>query len=385
MISDVDQHIFETATMWRDYSDPGKRDLALVIEPDELGYWWVASPALGIRIFYAYIPVPQDGFAAMGVPARRRLQGLPSEVDYPRDLPADYFDAPARVEKLDEFGIDRALQIPNYAIVWGREVGDRVDIIQANMEAWNRRAAELQADGGGRLEVAGHVTMRGEDPEWLDQQLAFLERSGVRTVMLNYGLVDGRRLSHSGHDRAWASFVEHGIVPLFHIIDNDQRASSLPDAWFEGDDPVTAAAELPFAYVGIQLALADMVLRGVFQRHPQLKIGVVEQQANWLPTLTSKLEHAYDFQDRQLGARVCDLDLRPTEYLLRQVRFAAHWQADHIPSLHDQFGDVFMFGGDYPHCEGLASPLADYRLAVGELGPDIEPSLYGRTMESLLT
>jgi len=384
MISDADQHIFETATMWRDYSDPAKRDLALTIEEDELGYPWVVSPALGIRIFDAYIPTPQDDFAALGGPRHRRLKGLPSEIDFERDLPLDYYDARARVAKLDVFGIDKALQTPNYAIVWGRKVQHRTDILQANMEAWNRRAAELQADGGGRLLVAGHVTMRGDDPDWLDDQLAFLERSGIRTTFLSYGLVDGRRLSHPDHDRAWASFVEHGVVPVFHIIDNEQHPSNFPEEWFEGDDPFTAAAEYPFCYFGIQLALADLVMRGVFEKHPGLKILVTEQQANWLPAMARGLEMSYDAQYRQLGRHVCDLELRPTEYLQRQVRFAAHWAADDILSLRDLFGDIFMFGGDYPHCEGLVSPYEDYRHAVGNLAPDVERALYGETMDAFL-
>src|SRR5262249_8639335 len=162
----------------------------------------------------------------------------------------------------------RALQVPNYALVWGRGVEDRVDILRANMEAWNRRAADLQADAGDRFVVAGNLTLRGDDLDWFDEQIAFLSRSGVKTALVNSGLVEGKRLSHPDHARAWSAFVEHGVVPLFPIVDNDQHPSGLPGEWFEGDDGDIAAVELPFAYVGIQVALADLVLRGVFERHP---------------------------------------------------------------------------------------------------------------------
>jgi hypothetical protein len=382
-IHDADQHIFETAQMWRDYADPAKRELALVIEPDELGYSWIVSPATGKRIYYAYIPTPQDDFEAFWGPLGRRRRGLPSERDYTRDLPLHYYDAAARVQKLDEFGIDRALQVPNYALVWGRGVEDRVDILRANMEAWNRRAAELQADAGDRFVVAGNLTLRGDDLDWFDEQIAFLSRSGVQTALVNYGLVDGKRLSHPDHERAWSAFVEHGVVPLFHIVDNDQHPSGLPGEWFEGDDGDIAAVELPFAYVGIQVALADLVLRGVFERHPDLVLGVVELQANWLPLLTRRLDYAYDQQYKTIAYNVCKLTLRPSEYLPRHVRLSAHWAADDIRALRAQFGDIFMFGGDYPHCEGLVSPYADYRKAVGDLPLDVEDALYGNTMASL--
>jgi hypothetical protein len=381
-VVDADQHIFEQADMWRRYVDPGKRHLALSIEPDELGYWWVTSPLLGRRIWYANITAPGDDLVSLGGPRKRMLEGLPSQVDYPRDLPTHYWDATARCTKLDEFGIDRAFLIPNYALEWVKGVADRPDLVRANMEAWNRRAVELSRDGQGRLYPVGHVTLGLDEPDWLERQLSHLSDGGVKAAMLNYGLVDGRRLSHQSLDAAWAAFVAHDIVPVFHVL--SETPSNFSAAWFDGDDPQISLLENPFFFLGVQLAIADLALNGVLQRHPELRFCVVELFGNWLVDLLPKLDASYELDVKLNGRRHCPLDLRPSEYVVRQLRLTTHWSLDDTHMLLNHYGNIFMFGSDYPHSEGLSNPLGDFQSALGSLPAQHEEAFYGGTFASLI-
>ena len=44
---------------------------------------------------------------------------------------------------------------------------------------------------------------------------------------------------------------ELGVTPLFHVVDNEVRASGFDHAWFENDhDPVAALLDIPFTSVG---------------------------------------------------------------------------------------------------------------------------------------
>ena len=389
-VIDVDQHLFERPDMWREYCDPSKRDLAISIEPDEMGYWWLTSRLLHRKIGHAWISVPEDGFVSMGGQMERWREGKPSDINYERDLPAEYWNPSARVAKLDEFGVDQAMLISNWGLQWARGVADRLDIIRANMEAWNRWTVEVQQEGNGRLIGVGHVTMRGADFSWLEDQLRLLSAGGVKAAMVNYGLVDGRRPSHPDHDRAWSAFVEHGIVPVFHVIDSDERASALPEAWFDNDhDRFTPVMELVFAFLGIQVTIADLALNGVLARYPELKFAIIELSASWLPGLLSfgpngpGLDIAYGLHECLTGRHATTLELQPSEYVLRQVRIAPGW-ADDIGSLISNYGDIFMFGGDYPHCEGLESPLREYRELVGSLPDPAAARLYGETAAETL-
>src|SRR2546423_4896248 len=111
MIIDGDQHIHEPRTMWREYADPSFRDDALAIEDDELGYAWLTWR--GKRLYLAEVQHPAKA-KEIG-DARTRLQrGEPPEASYDELLEPAYTSAKARVDRLDEWGIDAAVLLPNF-------------------------------------------------------------------------------------------------------------------------------------------------------------------------------------------------------------------------------------------------------------------------------
>ena len=89
---------------------------------------------------------------------------------------------------------------PNYGLVWERTLGGDLDATRANMGAWNRWAATVAHEGGGRLHPVAHVTMR--DLDWLDAQLASLSSAGVGS---NSALACGPSRSSSAMLRACRS------------------------------------------------------------------------------------------------------------------------------------------------------------------------------------
>jgi predicted TIM-barrel fold metal-dependent hydrolase len=414
MIIDADQHLYERPNLWREYCDPGKRDLAVAIEPDEQGYWRLTIPALGRRMGVCSISVPGNGFAAHGDTQRRLREGLPSVVDYARDLPEDYWNPSARVAKLDEWKIDKALTFFNFGMGWPRGVPkSRIDIFRTNMEAWNRWAADVAAESKGRLLPVGQVTLRGGDPTWLEQQLAFLASRGVKAATFTYGLIDGRRPSHPDHDRAWAAFVENGIVPVLHTQDSDEHASGFPGEWFEHDSGAFAVVDMVFCNVGVQITLVDMIFNGVFARFPELKVLCVENTASWIPSLIGAsasgasgpgagsgatatmaggavnpsgltLDAAYRVREAAAGGPLVKLDMPASEYLRRHVR-AAITAAEPVREYFAMgMGEMIMMGGDYPHAEGLASPRTEFEAAIGPLPDDQYARFYGGNAAELL-
>jgi predicted TIM-barrel fold metal-dependent hydrolase len=418
LVIDMDQHLCERPDMWREYCDPAKRHLAVSIEPDDLGYWWVTVPPHGQRLYFRGMSNPGDGFASYGDLYKRYEQGLPSDVNYAEDLPEDYWNPAARAASNERWGIDVALIIPEVELVFARGIPkSRVDIMRANMEAWNRWAVEVRQEGKGRLEPIGHVTLRGGDLTWLDQQLAYLSSHGIKAATFSYGLIDGRRPSHPDHDRAWASFVEHGITPVFHVEDADERASGLANEWWEHDeDPRFSLLDIAFSNVGIQVTISDLIFNGVFDRFPELKIGCAELSATWVPYLLgagkkpaasrdgapkgsgstatlgggllspngADLDSAYNFRLAAHGSALWDLKMQPSEYLRKHIRTAATTMEPLVTYFEWGMGDMIMFGGDYPHSEGLLEPLSDYSAGLPDLTDDQRAKLLGGNAADLL-
>jgi len=370
-VIDADTHLFETPSMWADHLPATRRHLAVAIETDGLGYAWLTSPS-GERIHLAEVHTPGD-IATMGERRVRQRSGLPPAVPFDELLPSDH-DPRARLGLMDQQGVDEALVFPNFGLFWVRSLEDRLDCQLANMEAWNRWAVEgIQAGGAGRLHPVGHVSLR--DPRCLDSQLALLAAAGVSAAMVPIGPVDGRRFSHPDLDACWSSFEHHGVAAIFHISDGPRP---FDDAWYTGDsNPVEPLLMSAFISVTPMLALTDLAVGGVLSRHPDLRIGLVEFTSSWFGQFLSSVDACYNFHLGYNGLSSTRLELLPSEYLRRQVRLAT-FGFEHPARLASAFGDLYMFGSDYPHAEGLAHPLEDFRASGGPAPSPDTRGLYHR-------
>lgn len=360
-VIDSDQHLFEPRTLWRDYIDPAWREDALAIEDDASGtarLRW-RDQVLGI----AEVQVPGRS-AEVGERHRRARAGLPPPERYDDVLPPDYWEPAARVAKLDALGVDEAVLFPNYGLLWERALHASLPALLANMAAWNRWCAVVAQEGGGRLHPVAHLTLR--DPDWLERQLALLARGGVRMAMIAPALVDGRPLSHPAHDRSWAAFCAHGITPTFHVA---EQPRPFADAWYtDAADAFVPALDAIFIYVAAALACSDLILNGTLERFPELRLGIVELSAIWVPQYLMMLDGGWAFTRQISGAGPPPLSLAPSDYFRRQVRVSA-FAYESPAHIIEQLGgtDLLMCCSDYPHSEGTSTPVLDY--AAGGLTP----------------
>ncbi|MEN8160159.1 MAG: amidohydrolase family protein [Myxococcota bacterium] len=386
-VIDSDQHLFEYRGLWEEHVDPAFRHEALRFEDDALGHVTLRWRDQVLGVADVSLPGETD---AIGERRRREREGLPPAARYDDILPRDYWEPAARLEKLDAMGVDEALLFPNYGLGIERTLSVDLDALRANLGAWNRWCIEVAGAGQGRLHPVAHLTLR--DGPWLEAQLEALARAGVRTAMIAPALVDGKPLSHPDLARAWAAFADHGIAPVFHVADQPRV---FDDAWYTERTPAASgdatsreagifALDSIFLYVPAALATTDLILNGVFERHPGLRLGIVELSAVWVPMYLMMLEGGSEFVARLTG-RERKLSLRPAEYFRRQVRvscFAYELPAKIAKQLRSD--DVLMACSDYPHSEGTARPLDDYAAGRFGLEPGNAEALFERNAAFLL-
>ena len=373
-VIDSDQHLYEVRTLWSDHIDPALRDDALAIVDDEHGYPWLTWRDR--RLDPADVQLPGDTHA-IGRNRQRCLQHLPPEYNYDEVLPPDYWDPAARVERLGAMGLDQAVLFPNFGLLWERRLSKSLTAITANMAAWNRWCATVVVDGSGRLHPVAHLTLR--DPEWLEAQLTSLSSAGVRLGMIAPAAVDGRPLSHPDHDRLWAAFVNAGVTPVFHVADQPRV---LDDAFYaDSDDSFVPALESIFLWVPPAIAVTDLILNGVLDRHPELNIGIVELSSVWVPQYLMMLDGGWDFTSVLNGCSPTDLKLRPSEYFKQRVRVSS-FSYEQPKRLTAKSADLYMCCSDYPHSEGTATPIEDY--ARSETVPGNAPGLFRDNVVELL-
>jgi predicted TIM-barrel fold metal-dependent hydrolase len=376
---DSDQHLFEPRGLWEAHIDPRLRHEAIRFVDDALGHTRLVWRDRTIAVADVQTPGETD---AIGERRRREREGLAPLARYDEALPRDYFDPAARAAKLAELGFDEAVVFPNYGLVFERTLSVDLGALRANMAAWNRWCATVVAEGRGRLHPVAHLTLRG-NPAWLEGELAALARAGVRLAMIAPALVDGRPLSHPDLERAWAAFVDLGVSPVFHVAD---QPKVFDEAWYaERSELGVSALDAVMIHVPAALACTDLILSGVLERHPDLRLGIVELSAVWVPLYLMMLDGGAAFVER-LGGRPPKLAMKPSDYFRRQVRVSCF--AYELPRNVERLlggADLLMACSDYPHSEGTARPIADYA-APGRLGvrPEDAPGLFGGNAAFLL-
>ena len=286
-----------------------------------------------------------------------------------------YWNPAARRDALDGWGLDEEVLFPNWGLNFGWYLQDDAESERANIAAWNRWAVEVCAEGGGRLRPVGHITLRS-DVEWATREIESLAAGGIKQVFLGTGLSDGRRISDPAFEPIWQRMSELGLCPTFHIGAFAERV--IPDGW-QANDVIQYMTCLSLVMNGLdaQIAVADLILNGVFDRHPDLRWIITEYSVGWLPELQFRLDMGYDIHYQVTAEHNVKLELRPSEYVQRNLRLVS-FPTEQPAMVMDSVGDILMYGSDYPHAEGQQEPLDDYRRAVGDMGTRSD-AFYGAT------
>ena len=94
--------------------------------------------------------------------------------------------------------------------------------------------------------------------------------------------------------------------------------------------------------------MVSIILSGVCERHPKLRLVLGESGIGWLPYMLERLDDTYE-------ERLADdlkLPLPPSAYFKRQIW--ATFQKDHhgVRAMAEIAPDNVMWGSDYPHRDG---------------------------------
>jgi hypothetical protein len=97
-----------------------------------------------------------------------------------------------------------------------------------------------------------------------------------------------------------------------------------------------------------------MLLGGVFERHPTLRVGAIEVGAYWIGPLAERLDFFTDSARKAVWAGRKDLKLKPSEYIARQVRVTptVFEPVDKYLQRYPGLETVYCFSTDFPHPEG---------------------------------
>lgn len=111
----------------------------------------------------------------------------------------------------------------------------------------------------------------------------------------------------------------------------------------------------PFAQM---IHLTSIILEGVLERFPKLKIASLEAGCEWIPFLMDRLDMEYKNRTPQAPL----LKKKPSEYMRGGQLFyhAELWERE-LPRVIERIGeDLFLYASDYPHEPDLAEAIREF-------------------------
>src|SRR5438309_7998823 len=121
--------------------------------------------------------------------------------------------------------------------------------------------------------------------------------------------------------------------------------------------------------------LATMIIDGVLDRFPRLKVGVIEHGASWVAGWMHNMDSAAD-AFRKNEERLQRLELKPSEYVQRQIRVTPYPHEDAGWIIRNSGDDVCLFSSDYPHVEGGRNPLGRFERTTEGLNDSVLQHFY---------
>ena len=320
-----DSHFIEPPDLFTSRVDRKYRDRVPRTEWGALGagmegeFWVVPSSA-------AAEPRPVATYWGAGIPMAevRELnrQGYGAAPDF-------VFDPAARLKAQERDGVAAEVMYTSCGMALFRvEDGD---LRRACFAAFNSWAAEYCAYDLNRLQ--GCAIVDADDVAWAAAEIGRAAKLGLRAAMITSGPLDGRPYSLPEYDPMWAAAEEAGIPLALHVHTGRKPLDPVPFV-----EPVMCFSE-------VQTSLAHMLIGGVFERFPRLKVILTEVDASWIPHFLHRADHYFTRYSAQGG-----YSLTPSGYMRRNVWATFQDELANIPFAAALFGaDRLMWASDFPH------------------------------------
>lgn len=321
--------------------------------------------ALENHLDQAYVP------GSLAEMLRQRSLGNATDAErYFEDIRTEYLDHDARLAKMDEQQIERALMYPGGWALMAEAYLDGIDPLYDNLRSFNRWIDE---DWGfnykDRIYAPAMLSLR--DLDSAVEELDTVLDAGARFILLQAGPAYGRSPGDPYFDPIWSRINAAKARVAFHISEFHYQ-TNVASQWGWGLVP-------PFQFSAWQWqntygerpitdTLSALIFDNLFGRFPDIQFVVSEFGASWVPHF---LEHMD--KSRGMGRNGVwlggQLPERPSRIFHRHVKVVPYPEDD-IVALADRLGtvDSLVMGSDWPHAEGLAEPadLFDRSAGLGD-------------------
>ena len=282
-------------------------------------------------------------------------------------LPAAYIDRDARLEIMESQNLESIWLFPTLGVLYEELLKDDLQAVVALMRGFNRWIEEDWGfDYKEKIFASPYISLMD-----IDQAVSELEwclEKGARTIVMRPAPVWTQEGQLSPGDPVfdpfWSRVNEAGITTVIHAGDSGYSSQGYAEDAFGSS--MTGRYRPSIKAFSIERAAHDwlitMSMERMYTRFPNLRIASVENGADYLDMLFRKLK-----QQAKKSPGWFDED--PVELFRQHVWMNPFWE-DNVYEIIELMGaDHVIFGSDWPHIEGMPTPL-DYLEEVKDLNDD---------------
>jgi len=329
-VMDSDMHIMEPPDLWQRYIDPEFRDQAPVgvtsVNFRELRTVFPGRESAAVN------PGRRDNDSGHHFARLQEVYRNHGERGWTNDC---------LLEAMDTEGIDVAVLFPTrgLSVLTLPDIDPR--LAAAVARAYNDWMFDFCSADPKRLIGSGMLSVH--DINDAVKEARRVKELGFRAVFLRSNIVNGKNWYDPAYEPLWDTLEELNLPLGFHEA-TGSRSRQTAD-WFDPNFAIKIIYSQPFEQM---LGLGAFICGGVLERHPKLKVAILEANCSWVPWLLWRMDESYE---RQGDIFMQDLKMEPSDYFRRQCVVSV--EPDEVTALHlmEELGGHLVFSTDYPHVD----------------------------------
>ena len=329
-----DDHVFEPADLWTSRVETKFRDRAphVVHRAEDDTDWWVCDGLIGAS--------GGSGGSQMGM--RFEAPEKMSFADSMDNVRPGAYIPEARIADMDADGIDIALLYPSQGLLlYGHPDSE---LLTALCHAYNDWLAEFCSAFPDRLK--GIAMLDIDDVQSGIREMERCAKLGLVGAMISVYPTEQKSYDRPMYEPLWAAAQDLDLPLSLHLATNRPGSGYIDEGTLEAIDyPALVNVDH-----WVRMSLARLILSGVFERYPKLRVGSIEQEVSWASHFLERLDYTYT-QRPQHGAYRFTEDMLPSDYFHRNVFISFQEDALGIRDRQLIGVDNLLWGSDYPHPE----------------------------------
>jgi predicted TIM-barrel fold metal-dependent hydrolase len=336
-VVDADVHVTPPPTFWAEYLSPQFRDLAPTLESDAEADWIVFEGS-------------RKKVNLMQSQAGRKFEEYKNDGKL-SDMRIGGHVLAARLDDMDRDGIDKGVVFGGGPLQTGN-----MDLYLDSFEAFNRWQSDFCNASRKRLygaaflptvDVAQSVQMmknarsRGDVavnmPAFPQSAEHFNKSESIMQALM--GDPQGKRQYRDAEfDPIWKTAIDENLAITFHlgarVVRYTDKSHFLPDL---------SVSKTPMLEI-----VAPMIFTGLFDRYPDLRVGLIESGSGWMPWAAEYMDRIWFMQRHWTG---CAIQHEPSYYFDNNIYCS--FISDKVGIALRDFpgGKNQMWSSDYPHSE----------------------------------